>query len=301
MTFSSKLKKELCKINNDNNFNLAKIYGLILFSKSFDLDNSLILKTENKTICLNFSKMLSEIFNIISDTITQKSLKKNIYILKISNKEDRLVLLAYFYLRANSCKNLTFLENKILKNKDLIPHFLSGVFLSCGVITNPSLDYRIEWNVYSEELAVMLKNLLSSLNLKLHVHMITRKSSFIVYIKSYDNITDLLTFMGAPNSSMELIQVKMLKEVRNQINRTTNFETANFNKTVVASTEQIMAIEKIKREIGFENLPDELRELAKLRLENREMSFKDLGERLSKPLSKSGVNYRMKKLLNFLK
>ena len=111
-------------------------------------------------------------------------------------------------------------------------------------------------------------------------------------------MTDLLTYLGAPAAAMELMQVKMLKEVRNQINRRTNFETANLDKTASAAARQVLAIQKIAESTGLGELPEELRELAELRLQNPEMSLRELGESLSPPLSRSGVNHRLQRIVD---
>ena len=120
-------------------------------------------------------------------------------------------------------------------------------------------------------------------------------------MKAYENIVDFLTFIGVQASVMDIIQVKMLKEVRNQINRTTNFEAANINKTAIAATEQILAIRKLKKTKRFEKLTPELKELANLRLNNPQMSLKELGENLSVKLTRFSVNYRLKKIVAFAK
>lgn len=127
--------------------------------------------------------------------------------------------------------------------------------------------------------------------------MISRKGDFVVYLKGSEQIADLLTYLGAQQASMELIQVKMLKEVRNYVNRTTNFTTANIGKTASAAAQHIRAIQKIERKMGLEGLPEDLRELAQLRLDNPEMSLRELGESLSEPISRSGVNHRLRRIL----
>ena len=112
-----------------------------------------------------------------------------------------------------------------------------------------------------------------------------------------EQVTDVLTYLGAQSAAMELMQVKMLKEVRNQVNRRTNFETANLGKTATAAARQLLAIQKIVASTGLGELPEDLRELAELRLQNPDMSLRELGETLSPPLSRSGVNHRLQRLV----
>ena len=128
-------------------------------------------------------------------------------------------------------------------------------------------------------------------------NVVRRKGSYVVYIKGSDNIADLLTYMGAPMSSLELVQRKIYKSVRNKVNRQINSETANSNKTAAAAAKQIIAIEKIKNTKGLEYLSDDLRELALLRLENPEYNLRELGEALSSPISRSGVNHRLMRII----
>ena len=129
-------------------------------------------------------------------------------------------------------------------------------------------------------------------------HMVNRKGSYIVYLKGSEEIQDMLTLMGAPMSALNIIQNKMVKSVRNRVNRKINSETANLNKTAAASARQLRAIELIRDKRGLNSLPDELRELAQLRLDNPEFNLRELGEALSEPISRSGVNHRLQKLLS---
>lgn len=290
MSFSAEIKSELCKIIPENDSNkLSEIYGMLLFSKHFCKNNGIILKTENKIICKKFAELISSIFNIITDIQIQK---KSLYTLIIPNENDRSVILDHFKIdRDNLHLNREYLKNSLLAS------FLRGVFLSCGNLAEPSINYHLEWSVKSRDLANILQEVLLKTNLNLHVNYTQKKSSYLVYLKSYDNIVDFLAFIGSQARVMDIIQVKMVKEVRNQINRTTNFETANINKTAIAATEQILAIKKLKKSKKFESLPPELKELANLRLNNPQMSLKELGENLSIKISRSGVNHRLKRLI----
>ena len=145
------------------------------------------------------------------------------------------------------------------------------------------------------------KDLLELLNgleaAELQPALISRKGSYMVYLKGGDAITDLLTFMGAQSGPLELIQVRIMKDLRNDVNRRSNCETANIMKTANAAAVQCIAIERIERFLGLSQLSPELRELAELRMENPEMSLRELGENLSKPISRSGVNHRIQRLL----
>ena len=128
-------------------------------------------------------------------------------------------------------------------------------------------------------------------------HIINRKGSYVVYIKGSENIADILTYMGAPMSALNIIQKKMLKSVRNNINRQVNSETANMNKTAAASAKQIYAINIIKEKRGLDFLSDDLKELALVRIENPEYNLRELGAALNPPISRSGVNHRLQRIM----
>lgn len=290
MTFSCKVKEELCYLKNEAEDEVYEIYGILSYAKIFSESSENILKTENGLLCNKISEILSERFGVITETICRKNFSSDLYILNVPINEDRIRIL----------KKFKGLDYKTFNQKAL-SLFLRGIFLVCGNLAEPSLGYHLEFSVLNEEKVEHLKEILSGLGLELHVNCVYKRNRFVVYMKSFDNIMDFLTFIGATASVMELVQVKMLKEARNQINRTNNFETANINKTVVAATEQILAIKEIEKKIGLNSLPGELKELALLRLKNPQASLKELGESLMPKLSRSGVNHRMNKLMHFIK
>jgi len=127
---------------------------------------------------------------------------------------------------------------------------------------------------------------------------VKRKGNYIVYIKGSENITDIITYMGGQMSSIEIIQNHIYKSVRNAVNRKTNFEAANLKKTALAAAQQIEAINIIKNKRGLEHLPDDLREIALIRLEFPEYNLREIGAALKEPISRSGVNHRIQRIIN---
>ena len=187
----------------------------------------------------------------------------------------------------------------MLKTNNDIKQFLRGVFLSCGTITDPQNGYHLEFVVPFMELSKSLYALIVSLeDLSVKAKLTKRKNNFIIYIKDSSDIIDFLAYIGASASAMEMMQIKMMKEFRNYVNRTNNFETANISKTASAAAIQIEAINALKKRGIFRKLDDDLKELAQLRIDNPDMSLRELGENLSVPITRSGVNYKIKKLLN---
>ena len=278
MSFAQKVKNEIacCEISD---FKKAKsqLYGMLLFGSKLK-SNKHIISVENESVIKRFVSLLNLIFpNLKYDYISSK---KNLYTIVIENFNlsiDRLEIESPQY-------------------------FLSGAFLVCGSITNPLLDYHLEFNVSS---TVLCKKLISSFNffenISFNPKKIKRRNNYSVYIKENEKISDFLALIGASTSAMEFMQVKMIKEVRNNINRSINFETANLSKITSSSSNQIKAIKKLIEHEKLSSLPYYLRETAILRLSNPYVSLKELSLLYEKPISKSGVNHRLKKLIDISK
>ena len=296
MTFSAKVKNELCKISRPfNDSSIKLLYGLLLFSRNFKASD-ISFYTENKNISELICDLILQNFGCIVDIISSNKVKENL-ILKIPYAQDRQEILKKFGV-LNDEINLK-INNDLLKTQNDFKLFLRGVFLTCGTVTDPQNGYHLEFSVPYMNLSKCLVELLSSIkNINLKVKSTVRKGNFVVYIKDSADITDFLTYIGASASAMDFMQIKMVKEVRNYVNRTTNFETANISKIATAAAVQIDAIKKIKKHGKFNCLDENLKELADLRIKHPEMSLRELGDNLSSPLTRSGVNHKMKKILN---
>mgnify|MGYP004546317529 CR=1 FL=1 len=296
MTFSTKVKNELCKISRPfNDSSIKLLYGLLLFSRNFKASD-ISFYTENKNVSELICDLILQNFGCIVDIISSNKVKENL-ILKIPYAQDRQEILKKFGVLDDKI-NLK-INNDLLKTQNDLKLFLRGVFLTCGTVTDPQNGYHLEFSVPYMNLSKCLVELLSSIkSINLKVKSTVRKGNFVVYIKDSADITDFLTYVGASTSAMDFMQVKMVKEVRNYVNRTTNFETANISKIANAAATQIEAIKKIKKCGKFNCLDEISKELANLRIKNPEMSLRELGENLSIPLTRSGVNHKMKKILN---
>ena len=296
MTFSATVKNELCKISRPfDESSIKLLYGLLLFSRSFKV-SEISFYTENKNISELICDLILQNFGCIVDVVSSSGTKENL-ILKIPFEQNRKEILKKFEVLHNEI-NLRINKN-LLKTRNDVKLFLRGAFLACGTVTDPKNGYHLEFSVPYMNLSKCLIELLSSLkNINFKVKSTIRKGNFIVYIKNSEDITDFLTYIGASVSSMDFIQVKMVKEVRNYVNRTTNFEAANINKIAAAAAVQIEAIKKIKKCGKFNCLDESLKEVANLRVKNPEMSLRELGKNLSVPLTRSGVNHKIKKILN---
>lgn len=299
MSFSSDAKNELCRqLPLDAGSARAQLCGMLLFGHSFQED-SISLVTENRAVAELFCELISCI-GMMADKLTSLSRtrkKSAMYTALVPDGGDREKLLELCAAADEACERSIPVEQ--LPKGSGTSAFLRGAFLACGTVTDPNKDYHLEFSAPTRRLAQDLCLLLrKESGLSFEAGIISRKGDFVVYLKGSEQIADLLTYLGAQQASMELIQVKMVKEVRNYVNRTTNFETANIGKTATAAAQQIEAIQKIEKKLGPDGLPEELRELARLRVENPEMSLRVLGESLSEPISRSGVNHRLKRIID---
>jgi DNA-binding protein WhiA len=300
MSFSLETKKELCRIQDGDCCRKAECYGLFLFGRNFSLQ-SVSLTTESRETAKRAAELAAGAAGVcvdISASPPRRGDRRSAYTVLVPGENQTEQVLDRFGHTGREISlrmNLANLENDCCRSA-----FLRGVFLSCGTVADPARDYRLEFVVSYRNLARDLTAFLEDIfELDATPGVINRKGSFVVYLKGGEHVADLLTFLGAGGSAMKLIQVRMLKEVRNNVNRKTNFETANLSKTASAAAGQLMALEKIFACGGVSVLPEELRELALLRYQNPEMSLRELGQSLNPPLSRSGVNHRLRRILEF--
>ena len=172
--------------------------------------------------------------------------------------------------------------------------FMRGGFLAVGSVTDPEKSYHLEFAFYESMLADEMFELLEKN--KIRAKVIDRKKMFVVYVKEFDNITLFFNIIGAHAALLEMENVSVLKEVRNNVNRITNCELANLSKTVASASRQIDCIRVLRERGEFEHLPDTLKEIAELREKYPEYSLTEIGNAMNPPLGRSGVNHRLKKL-----
>lgn len=298
MSFSKETKKELCTAPvtraEDGE---ALIYGMLLFSKVFS-PSAISFTTESREAAQLYSEKVSSDMSVIADisvTLTRKGSEGKSWCLSIPDSGDCKKIFDHF---GHDPMSPSLRINRSNIDEDgTIPYFLRGAFLVCGNVSDPVKDYHLEFAVPHMNLAKDLARIISETELLGTPKTVRRKGSYVVYIKESDAIADLLTYIGAPMSALEIMQQKIYKSVRNKVNRQINSETANSNKTALASAKQIAAIEKISRECGLDSLTPDLRELAQIRLDNPEYNLRELGEALSTPISRSGVNHRLARIM----
>lgn len=289
MSFSSNVKDELLNIETDNPCCiLAESYGLMLFGRGFS-SSEVYISTENQKVAMRY-KALAERFTAKPCEVTESASGK--VKVSVTDKSDRLrVLEAFGYSGKERTRRLNWAN---IQEECCIGSFLRGVFLACGTVNSPEKNYHFEFVVPHMNLSNDLIKFISEIELSPKV--VNRNGSYVLYFKDSNEIEDVLAVMGAQSSTLELMGVKMYKDMRNNVNRRLNFESANLDRTVNAALMQSEAIEKLIRHNMLQELSSELQEIAKLRLENPDFSLKQIGDLLSAPLSRSGVNHRLKKL-----
>lgn len=305
MSFSGKVKEELAgHVHAARHCQLAELAAMIHLCGSIDRDKTgqyqLLIEIENDAIRKKCFTLLTKTFNI--DSSVMKNDEKECENLEDSTIKIRDKELVWNILQAMKLVGEDGIfhgfkepvDARLIKNSCCKRAYLRGTFLCTGSMSNPEKGYHLELVLENERMALQIQELLRTFELDAKVT--GRRQYFVVYLKEGSNIVDFLNICGAHVSLMEFENLRIVKEMRNSINRRVNCETANIEKTVNAATKQIADIEKIQKEIGLVNLSDSLREMATVRLEHPDLSLKDLGQFLTPPVGKSGVNHRLRKL-----
>lgn len=291
MSFTGDVKTELTDNNIMSESCLrAYTYGFLLFGKSFS-SRSICCASDYECVINSFAESIQTVTGVTPHISRLKSGK---YTLKIATSADRKKIIEHFDHSVNDIS--VRINHGIFEDDECYGAFIKGVFLVCGTVSNPDKNYHLEFVVPHMKLSQDLIKLLN--NLDINAKYIVRKYSNVVYMKDSENIEDVLTMMGAVNSSIYIMGIKVQKDVRNKINRRMNFESANMSRSIEAGLNQVNAIRLIEQKQGLNSLPAELKELAVLRLENPDMSLKELGESLTVPISRSGVNHRFEKIIS---
>lgn len=291
MSFSGNVKEELAAhISLARHCQLAELAALLLFSAGTCEGNMhLRLDTENEAVVRKCFTLLRKTFNI--ETVMQGKER----LIPDDALEGKVIQALHLSGIEKEGLNLAEPVNSLLiKNSCCARAYLRGAFLSVGSMSDPKKSYHLEFVCNEKTQALQLQMILQEFQIEAKI--IRRKKYDVVYLKEGSGIVDLLNVMGAHVSLMNLENLRIVKEMRNSVNRRVNCETANISKTVTAASKQIEDILLIRYKYGFENLPDNLRQMAEIRLEYPDAALKELGEYLEPPVGKSGVNHRLRRL-----
>lgn len=305
MSFSGKTKNEITrKVAEDRVGRICELAAMMKMSGTIQLKGfkkiDFKIATENPAIARKIFKLLKNCFNITTEILVKKNsnLKKNnSYIMVIThemNSREILKEIGIFKEEEGSFYIQNGIKDDFFNDDECKRAFIRGAFLGGGSISDPEKTYHMEFVTNNKEFSEDLCKLINSYGF--NAKIVTRKNNYVVYLKESEQISDVLNLMGAHNALLALENVKILKEMRNNVNRIVNCETANLSKTVNASIRQVENIKYIMSRIGIEHLPENLREIAYMRLENENMSLKELGQMLNPPIGKSGVNHRLRKI-----
>jgi len=283
MSFSSDIKQELNKNSNLSNKNIVKqelVGYLISGNVSILKGKEIKFSTESDYNINRFSKLLSNLNINHSIDIVGKN-----FIISLKTKDINFV---------NYKEDLIYMK-EMPKNEEEKKAIIRGTFMGSGSINNPEKEYHLEIEFTNKQNMDKISNFLIEFGIK--IKNMETKNKYYIYFKDGEEISKFLALIGAAKAVMKFEDIRVQKEMRGKVNRLVNCETANLNKTINAAVEQIAAIKKLQKTGEFKKLDDNLKEIALLRLENPNMSLIELGKKLREPVGKSGVNYRLKKIM----
>ncbi|EET94718.1 conserved hypothetical protein [Enterococcus faecalis T1] len=302
MSFASDVKKELTGLEVHREHAKAELAALIRMNGSLSLVNQqfvLNVQTENAAIARRMYSLLKDHYHAQAELLVRKKMKlkkNNVYIVRL--KQDTQKILADLDIMDGVVFNGN-VSNEIMGNAQKMRSYLRGAFMASGSVNNPETSrYHLEiFSIYEEH----NNDICKMLNYyDLNARTLGRRNKYICYLKGAEKIADFLTLIGATNSMLKFEDVRIVRDMRNSVNRLVNCETANLNKTIDAASKQIENIQFIESTVGLTSLPEKLQEIAELRLEYPEVSLKELGEMIpSGAISKSGINHRIRKINEF--
>lgn len=302
MSFASDVKKELTTLEVHREHARAELAALIRMNGSLSIVNQqfvLNVQTENAAIARRIYSLLKDHYQVRAELLVRKKMKlkkNNVYIVRL--KQGTKEVLADLDIMDGLVFN-THVSNEIMGNAQKMRSYLRGAFMASGSVNNPETSrYHLEiFSIYEEhndDICEMLNYY------ELNARTLERRNGYISYLKGAEKIADFLTLIGATNSMLKFEDVRIVRDMRNSVNRLVNCETANLNKTIDAASKQIENIQFIEQMVGLVALPEKLHEIAELRLEYPEVSLKELGEMIpSGAISKSGINHRIRKINEF--
>lgn len=306
MSFSSKTKNELSRLPIETRCcPVAELAGIVRMSGTIQISGTnkmnLRFNTENAAIARRIFTLIKNSYNTNVEVMVRRNrqLKKNNnYLIIVNDMDTTREILSDVGFLADDNNNYYLVEYKmpsnLIDNRCCKRSYIRGAFLGGGSISNPEKTYHLEFVTNNEEHSKDLSSIINSFNLNSKIVM--RKDNYVIYIKEGEQIVDMLNIMGAHQALLQIENIRVFKDIRNNINRIVNCETANLGKTINASVRQVKNIEYIDKQIGLDKIPKNLQEIAYLRLVHRDASLKELGTKLSVPVGKSGVNHRLRRI-----
>lgn len=299
MSFAAGVKKELTHLEVHREHAKAELAALIRMNGTVSLvDKKFILNvhSENAAIARRIYVLLKDHFKVESELLVRRKMKlkkNNVYIVRL--KQGTKEVLADLSIMDDMLYQ-GHVSKEISENTQKTKSYLRGAFLAGGSVNNPETSrYHLEiyssYEEHNEDICWMMNQF------GLNARTIGRRNGFITYLKEAEKIADFLALIGATNAMLKFEDIRIVRDMRNSVNRLVNCENANLNKTIDAASKQIENIEYLDQVIGLESLPEKLKEIAVLRLEHPDVTLKELGDLVpSGKISKSGINHRLRKL-----
>ena len=306
MSFSGEIKDELSKqMSQARHCQIAELTAILTMCGGVRISAAdrytVLVHTENLYVARKFCALLHRIFKITGQVRvhTPKTRRQHgsIYTVVVGSNEDALRILQATKLLRSELEieeEMSLVDNMIVRQSCCRRAFLRGAFLTSGSVSDPHKSYHFEIVAPAQSKAEQLKDMMVQFGLDARIT--PRKGHYVVYLKEGAQIVDMLGIMEAPKSLMEMENVRILREIKNTVNRKVNCETANLGKTVNAAVRQIEDIEYLEETGALEKLPEALQETAQLRIKYRDLPLRELGELHNPPVGKSGVNHRLRKL-----
>ncbi|MCK8828043.1 DNA-binding protein WhiA [Natroniella acetigena] len=301
MSFTNEVKNEIARQEfGAKCCRLAELAALVKVNGSLRIDNqqlALKLESKNAAVARRIYRLLQEQFDFFTDIIVRKKMyldKKNYYIIRVPPQPGVKEILIECGLITDTYQLKPQIKEELIAQDYCARSYLRGVFLAAGSVSNPDSEYHLELTVNSEEYALQLQKLCRKFKIDLKYR--SKNGSCLLYLKRADDIIKVMNLIGSDWAVLQFENARVYKDVRNRVNRIVNCETANLNKTVIAAQNHLEDIELVDRLQGLDKLPASLQEIAELRRENPYSSLKELGELLDPPLSKSGVNHRLRRI-----
>ncbi len=293
MSFSNQVKIEICEgYKMPDSCKASMLYGLLCSARVYS-EKKIEFLSECSEVATCFSKLIGRLYRInipVLTFIASREQKKDLFLVKIDDqKVCKMICDSY------NCEKFSEIIGLLSLDESITWAYIKGLFLGCGSIADPNSEYHLEFSFKNKDNAIFAQNMLNALEFS--PKAMARRENFIVYFKDSGAIEDILTGIGAIKKSLELMDSKVIKDLRNRINRRNNCETANMKKTIDVALNQVNSINYIITKRGINFLDDDLQKIANYRLENPEMSLNQLTEQVNGEFSKSGIDRRLKKIV----
>ena len=289
MSFCIDVKNELAEIRPSKRSKLPLVYGFLLFGRSFSYKR-ISMQSSNSVMTQYYKMLMASEFGVNVE-LEQGGGTRPTFRASVTSEADRLKILAS--LDHGMCEGA--INHDLLYDHTAVACFVRGAFLACGNLSDPEKEYRADFSVRDPVLANEFKQLLEENYISANISK--RGTGYVVYIRRSEMITNLLTLMGLSDRSLQLIETTIVKSVKNNINRARNCDNANISKTVEASIKQRKAIEFLEKTGRLEVLPEQLFSAARLRMENPEASLNELCKLSNEPITVSGLNHRLQRII----